>query len=130
MQARVLRGEAATGCDIDDQQHLPAVVGERCRGAVESLHHFRTLSDQILQRADAIELIDLPPEDLIKRLQDGKVYVPQQIGRALDNFFGKGKLTALRELALASANTVRAIGDKQIANVIVRAPKLVNIATK
>jgi leucyl-tRNA synthetase len=37
---------------------------------------------------------------------------------------------ALRELALASANTVRAIGDKQIANVIVRAPKLVNIATK
>ncbi len=62
-----------------------------------------TVPDQILQRADQIELIDLPPEELIKRLEDGKVYVPQQIGRALDNFFGKGKLTALRELALRTA---------------------------
>ena len=62
-----------------------------------------TVPDQILQRADAIELIDLPPEELIRRLQDGKVYVPQQIGQALDNFFGKGKLTALRELALRTA---------------------------
>jgi two-component system sensor histidine kinase KdpD len=62
-----------------------------------------TVPDHILQRADAIELIDLPPEELIKRLQDGKVYVPQQIGQALENFFGKGKLTALRELALRTA---------------------------
>ena len=62
-----------------------------------------TVPDYILQRADEIELIDLPPEELIKRLKDGKVYVPQQIGRALDNFFGKGKLTALRELALRTA---------------------------
>ena len=62
-----------------------------------------TVPDQILQRADQIELIDLPPEELIKRLEDGKVYVPQQIGQALENFFGKGKLTALRELALRTA---------------------------
>ena len=62
-----------------------------------------TVPDHVLQRADAIELIDLPPEELIKRLQDGKVYVPQQIGQALENFFGKGKLTALRELALRTA---------------------------
>jgi two-component system sensor histidine kinase KdpD len=62
-----------------------------------------TVPDHILQRADAIELIDLPPEELIKRLQDGKVYVPEQIGQALENFFGKGKLTALRELALRAA---------------------------
>ncbi|WP_291547284.1 DUF4118 domain-containing protein [Bosea sp. (in: a-proteobacteria)] len=62
-----------------------------------------TVPDHVLQRADQIELIDLPPEELIKRLEDGKVYVPQQIGRALDNFFGKGKLTALRELALRTA---------------------------
>jgi two-component system sensor histidine kinase KdpD len=62
-----------------------------------------TVPDHILQRADAIELIDLPPEELIKRLQDGKVYVPEQIGQALENFFGKGKLTALRELALRTA---------------------------
>lgn len=62
-----------------------------------------TVPDHILQRADEIELIDLPPEELIKRLKDGKVYVPQQIGQALENFFGKGKLTALRELALRTA---------------------------
>lgn len=62
-----------------------------------------TVPDHVLQRADEIELIDLPPEELIKRLKDGKVYVPQQIGQALENFFGKGKLTALRELALRTA---------------------------
>lgn len=62
-----------------------------------------TVPDQILQRADEIELIDLAPEELIKRLKGGKVYVPQQIGQALENFFGKGKLTALRELAMRTA---------------------------
>jgi two-component system sensor histidine kinase KdpD len=62
-----------------------------------------TVPDYILQRADEIELIDLAPEELIKRLKDGKVYVPQQIGQALENFFGKGKLTALRELAMRTA---------------------------
>lgn len=62
-----------------------------------------TVPDLMLQRADDIELIDLPPEELIRRLKDGKVYVPEQAGRALDNFFGKGKLTALRELALRTA---------------------------
>ena len=62
-----------------------------------------TVPDLVLQRADDIELIDLPPEELIKRLKDGKVYVPEQAGRALENFFGKGKLTALRELALRTA---------------------------
>ncbi|MBB6306416.1 sensor histidine kinase [Xanthobacter tagetidis] len=62
-----------------------------------------TVPDHVLQRADDIELIDLPPEELIKRLKDGKVYVPQQVGRALENFFSKGNLTALRELALRTA---------------------------
>jgi two-component system sensor histidine kinase KdpD len=62
-----------------------------------------TVPDLLLQRADEIELIDLPPETLIRRLRDGKVYVPEQAGRALDHFFTKGKLTALRELALRTA---------------------------
>ncbi|MFK8252940.1 ATP-binding protein [Ancylobacter terrae] len=62
-----------------------------------------TVPDHVLQRADGVELIDLPPEELIKRLKDGKVYVPQQVGRALENFFSKGNLTALRELALRTA---------------------------
>lgn len=59
-----------------------------------------TVPDETIEKADRIELIDLPPEELIQRLKEGKVYLPQQAGRALENFFTKGKLTALREMAL------------------------------
>ena len=62
-----------------------------------------TVPDEVLSKADEIELIDLPPEELINRLRDGKIYVPGQAGRALENFFTKGNLTALRELALRTA---------------------------
>src|SRR5499426_4434102 len=56
--------------------------------------------DAVLDRADAIELVDLTPEDLIQRLKEGKVYVPKQAERALRNYFSPANLTALRELAL------------------------------
>lgn len=56
--------------------------------------------DSMLDLADTIELVDLPPEDLLKRLQDGKVYFPVQAEIAKDKFFRKGNLIALRELAL------------------------------
>jgi two-component system, OmpR family, sensor histidine kinase KdpD len=59
-----------------------------------------TVPDEVLAKADQIELIDLPPEDLIQRLKDGKVYRGAQAGQALENFFTRGKLTALREMAL------------------------------
>ncbi|MBV9791901.1 MAG: sensor histidine kinase KdpD [Chloroflexi bacterium] len=59
-----------------------------------------TVPDQILERADEVELIDLPPDDLLQRLKQGKVYVPQQAATAARNFFRKGNLIALRELAL------------------------------
>jgi two-component system sensor histidine kinase KdpD len=59
-----------------------------------------TLPDSILDRADAIELVDLTPDDLIQRLKEGKVYVPKQAERALKHFFSPANLTALRELAL------------------------------
>ncbi|MDC7786331.1 sensor histidine kinase KdpD [Rhodoplanes sp. TEM] len=62
-----------------------------------------TVPDDVLARADDIELIDLTPEALAERLKEGKVYVPDQAGLALDNFFSKGNLTALRELALRTA---------------------------
>ena len=62
-----------------------------------------TVPDAIVARADEIELIDLPPEELIGRLRDGKVYRQGTVGRALDNFFTKPNLTALRELALRTA---------------------------
>lgn len=62
-----------------------------------------TLPDKVLELADEIELIDLPPDDLLQRLREGKVYVRDQIGRAIRNFFSKGNLTAFRELAMRVA---------------------------
>ncbi len=62
-----------------------------------------TIPDKVLELADELELVDLPPEDLITRLRQGKVYVPDQIARAIQNFFSKGNLTALRELAMRVA---------------------------
>ena len=59
-----------------------------------------TLPDSFLAQADEIELIDLPPADLLQRLKEGKVYIPEQAEKAMENFFRKGNLIALRELAL------------------------------
>jgi two-component system, OmpR family, sensor histidine kinase KdpD len=59
-----------------------------------------TIPDRILDRADEVKLIDLSPEELIQRLQEGKVYVPEAAERALRNYFQPANLTALRELAL------------------------------
>ncbi len=59
-----------------------------------------TVPDSIIERADEIELVDLPPDDLIERLHEGKVYLPEQVRQAVDRFFRKENLTALRELAL------------------------------
>ncbi|OLC29833.1 MAG: hypothetical protein AUH31_05850 [Armatimonadetes bacterium 13_1_40CM_64_14] len=59
-----------------------------------------TVPDQVLERADEVILIDFPPDELIKRLHEGKVYVPEQAGTAVQKFFRPGNLTALRELAL------------------------------
>jgi two-component system, OmpR family, sensor histidine kinase KdpD len=56
--------------------------------------------DSVLEQADDVELIDLPPDDLLQRLKDGKVYMPEQAHQALQNFFRKGNLIALREMAL------------------------------
>lgn len=62
-----------------------------------------TLPDAVLERADEIELIDLTPEELVERLEAGKVYLPQQAATALKNFFHRGNLVALRELSLRQA---------------------------
>src|SRR6516162_3547672 len=59
-----------------------------------------TVPDSVFDRADAIELVDITPDDLIQRLREGKVYVPHQAERALQHFFSPENLTALRELAL------------------------------
>ncbi|HHP50394.1 MAG TPA: sensor histidine kinase KdpD [Moorella mulderi] len=62
-----------------------------------------TVPDRLLEEADQIQLIDLPPEDLIERLKEGKVYIPPQAERAMQRFFRLGNLSALREMALRYA---------------------------
>ena len=59
-----------------------------------------TVPDSVLERADEVELVDVSPDVLQQRLREGKVYVPEQAGRAIERFFRKGNLIALRELAL------------------------------
>ncbi|ABC21959.1 osmosensitive K+ channel Signal transduction histidine kinase [Rhodospirillum rubrum F11] len=82
-------------------QHLESLndVVERISG----VRVRETLPDSVLQQADEIKLIDLAPEDLLKRLEEGKVYVPDQARRAANAFFSRGNLTALREMALRQA---------------------------
>jgi two-component system sensor histidine kinase KdpD len=62
-----------------------------------------TIPDRVFDAADEIELIDLPTDELRQRLTEGKVYVPEQAGRAMHKFFRSGNLAALRELALRRA---------------------------
>jgi len=59
-----------------------------------------TVPDSVLERADDVELVDLPAEDLRRRLKEGKVYVAHQAAEAVEHFFREGNLNALRELAL------------------------------
>lgn len=94
----------AAGIDVYSTlniQHLDSIndVVEQISGVKVR----ETLPDSVLASADEIELIDLPPQDLIKRLEEGKVYVPEQARRAVRSFFSPGNLTALRELALRHA---------------------------
>src|SRR5512142_65154 len=79
-------------------QHLESVndLVQRITGVVVR----ETLPDHLLDGADAVEFVDLPPEDLLRRLEEGKVYLPDEAALAVQKFFRKGNLTALRELAL------------------------------
>jgi two-component system sensor histidine kinase KdpD len=62
-----------------------------------------TVPDSVLDEAAEIELVDLPPDDLLQRLREGKVYISEQIAQAVSNFFRKGNLTALREVSMRVA---------------------------
>ena len=59
-----------------------------------------TVPDRLLDLAFEIKLIDIPPEDLLQRLQEGKIYIPDQAAKAIEKFFRPGNLMALRELSL------------------------------
>jgi two-component system sensor histidine kinase KdpD len=84
-----------TTLNIQHIESLNDVVAQITRIRVRE-----TVPDSILDRADAVELVDITPDDLIQRLREGKVYVPKQAERALEHFFSPANLTALRELAL------------------------------
>jgi two-component system, OmpR family, sensor histidine kinase KdpD len=64
------------------------------------VHVRETIPDTIFDQADEVELVDLPPDELLERLAEGRIYIPQQASAAMRNFFQKRNLVALRELAL------------------------------
>ncbi|WP_142581379.1 universal stress protein, partial [Methylobacterium symbioticum] len=87
--------DVLTTLNIQHVESLNDVVA-----AITRIRVRETVPDGLLDRADDIEVIDLNPDDLIQRLKDGKVYVPDHAERALSHYFSRGNLTALRELAL------------------------------
>jgi two-component system sensor histidine kinase KdpD len=100
---RHLDVEELLGHGIDVYSTVNIQHIESLNDVVAQITHVRvreTIPDSVFDRADAVELVDLTPDDLIQRLRDGKVYVPRQAERALEHFFSPANLTALRELAL------------------------------
>ncbi len=91
----------ASGIDVYSTlnvQHVESVVD-----LVEEATGIRvreTVPDTVLERADEIELIDLPPDELLSRLRDGKIYLPEVAKQAVERFFKRSNLLQLRELAL------------------------------
>ena len=91
----------AAGIDVwsaVNVQHLESLNGTV--GAITGVRVHETVPDTVLDKADEIILVDVTPDELLARLKAGKVYLPQQAERAAQNFFRKGNLIALREIAL------------------------------
>lgn len=84
-----------TTLNIQDLETLNDIITQITGVAVRE-----TVPDQVLETASQIQLIDIPPEELIQRLKDGKVYVPDQEAESFKNFFRPCNINALRELAL------------------------------
>jgi len=100
---RYLDVEELLGRGIDVYTTVNIQHIESLNDVVAQITHVRvreTVPDAVFDRADAVELVDLTPDDLIERLKEGKVYVPKQAERALEHFFSPANLIALRELAL------------------------------
>jgi two-component system sensor histidine kinase KdpD len=69
-------------------------------GGITGIRVWETVPDRVFDQADEVVVVDLPPDELLQRLKQGKVYMAHQAERAISNFFRKGNLIALRELAL------------------------------
>jgi two-component system sensor histidine kinase KdpD len=88
-------------------QHLESLNDDI--GQISGIRVWETVPDTVFEDANEIELVDLPPDELLVRLKEGKIYLPQQAQQAIQHFFRKGNLIALRELALRqTANRVDA----------------------
>ena len=85
-------------CTTLNVQHLESRADAVAQ--ITGIPVLETLPDSILDRADDVELIDLPPDELLRRLEEGKVYTPDRSRHAAENFFRKGNITALREMSL------------------------------
>ncbi len=79
-------------------QHLESLNDDV--GQFSGIRVWETVPDTVFEQADEVELVDLPPDELLVRFNEGKVYLPEKAERAIKNFFRKGNLIALRELAL------------------------------
>ena len=91
----------AAGIDVFttvNVQHLESL--NDVVGGLTGIRVWETVTDRVFDQADEVVLVDLPPDELLQRLKEGKVYLPDQAERAIENFFRKGNLIALRELAL------------------------------
>src|SRR5271168_1416571 len=91
----------AAGIDVFttlNVQHLESL--NDVVGGITNVRVWETVPDTVFDDADEVVLVDIPAEELLERLKSGKVYIPQQAERAANNFFRKGNLMALRELAL------------------------------
>jgi two-component system, OmpR family, sensor histidine kinase KdpD len=91
----------AAGIDVFttlNVQHLESL--NDVVGGITNVRVWETIPDTVFDAADEVVLVDIPADELLARLKAGKVYVPQQAERAANNFFRKGNLMALRELAL------------------------------
>lgn len=79
-------------------QHLESLNGVVSR--VTGVQVSETIPDSVFDRADEVRLVDLPPDDLILRLEAGKIYLPEVVSRARNNYFKRSNLIALRDLTL------------------------------
>lgn len=87
-----------TTLNVQHIESLNDVIGQ-----ITGVNVRETVPDRVFDSADDLELVDITPEELLVRLQAGKVYIPQQAHRAIQSFFQKANLTALRELSLRQA---------------------------
>lgn len=102
-------------------QHLETL--NNVVGGITGIRVWEKLPDHVFDAADEVVLVDLPPDELLQRLKEGKIYLPHQAESAIRNFFRKGNLIALRELALrrtadrVDSQMIQYRRDKSVASV-------------